>query len=291
MENTTLAGDLVNGYHRRQGPKRITIKVDIAKAFDTISWDFLFNCLQGLQLPPLLLGWLKACVCSTNFTIGYNGMVHGYFKGNRGLRQGDPLSPYLFVIAMNVLSIMLNRAAAEMKIKYHHKCSSSRLTHLCFADDLLIFIDGSIDSVQNVLQVLKEFELRSGLAVSVQKSSFFSSGLTQQEVDTIKASTGMPNGILRPVRYLGVPLCTKKLTIANCEVLIQQVKAKFNSWTVKTLSFAGRLLLIKTVIAGITNFWCSNFLLPKACIARINSLCGMFLWKGSIEGHHSAKVS
>ena len=218
-------------------------------------------------------------------------MVHGYFKGNRGLRQGDPLSPYLFVIAMNVLSIMLNRAAAEMKIKYHHKCSSSRLTHLCFADDLLIFIDGSIDSVQNVLQVLKEFELRSGLAVSVQKSSFFSSGLTQQEVDTIKASTGMPNGILRPVRYLGVPLCTKKLTIANCEVLIQQVKAKFNSWTVKTLSFAGRLLLIKTVIAGITNFWCSNFLLPKACIARINSLCGMFLWKGSIEGHHSAKVS
>jgi len=290
VENTTLAGELVNGYHRRQGPKRITIKVDIAKAFDTISWEFLFNCLHGLHLPPLLIDWLKACVCSTNFTVGYNGMVHGYFKGSRGLRQGDPLSPYLFVIAMNVLSVMLNRAASELKVKYHQRCSSSRLTHLCFADDLLIFIDGSIDSVQNVLQVLKEFELRSGLAVSVQKSSFFASGLSQQEMDTIKASTGMPNGIL-PVRYLGVPLCTKKLTLANCEILIQQVKAKFNSWTVKTLSFAGRLLLIKTVIAGITNFWCSNFLLLMACIARINSLCGMFLWKGSIEGHHIAKVS
>ena len=68
---------------------------------------------------------------------------------------------------MNILSIMLNNVADDLRIKYHHKCSSSRLTHLCFADDLLIFIDGSIDSVQNVLQVLKEFELRSGLAVSV----------------------------------------------------------------------------------------------------------------------------
>lgn len=167
VENTTLAAELVNGYHRRLGAKRITIKVDIAKAFDTISWDFLFNCLHGLQLPSHLLGWLRACICSTNFTVGYNGMVHGYFKGNGGLRQGDLLSPYLFVIAMNVLSIMLNKAAAELKIKYHLKCSSSNLTHLCFADDLLIFMDGSLDSVQNVLQVLKEFELQSGLAVSV----------------------------------------------------------------------------------------------------------------------------
>lgn len=271
VENTLLAGELVNGYHRKKGPKRITIKVDIAKAFDTLSWDFLFNCLQGLQLPPVLLSWLRACVCSPNFTIGYNGRVHGYFKGKRGLRQGDPLSPYIFVIAMNMISLMLNQAAADLKIKYHHKCSKSKLTHLCFADDLLIFMEGSLSSVQNVLQVLKEFELRSGLAVSIEKSSFFASGITQQELNEIKFSTEMPNGSL-PVRYLGVPLCTKKLTIANCEVLIQQVKAKFTSWTVKTLSFAGRLLLIKTVIAGITNFWCSTFLLPKACIKRINSL-------------------
>ena len=290
VENTVLAGELVHGYHKKKGPKRITIKVDIAKAFDTLSWEFLLNCLIGLQLPPQLILWLKACICTPNFTVGYNGRVHGYFKGKRGLRQGDPLSPYLFVIAMNILSLMLNKAAADLKIKYHHKCSKSKLTHLCFADDLLIFMDGSIDSVQNVLQVLKEFEFRSGLAVSVQKSSFYASGLSQQEIDAIKASTGMPNGTL-PVRYLGVPLCTKKLTIANCEFLIQQVKAKFSSWSVKTLSFAGRLLLIKTVIAGINNFWCSTFILPKACVKRINSLCGLFLWKGKMDAHHSAKVS
>lgn len=88
--------------------------------------------------------------------VGYNGVVNGYFKGKRGLRQIYPLSNYLFVIAMNCLSMMLNQAAQNEKIKYHNRCDRMKLTHLSFADDLLIFIDGSLSSVQNVLQVLKE---------------------------------------------------------------------------------------------------------------------------------------
>lgn len=185
---------------------------------------------------------------------------------------------------------MLNQAAQEMKFNYHLKCQSSKLTHLCFADDLLIFMDGSLESVHAVLQVLREFELRSGLAVSVQKSSFYASGLTQMETDLIQFTTGMPMGTL-PVRYLGVPLCTKKLSLLNCEVLLQQIKTRLSSWSAKALSFAGRLLLIMTVITGITTFWCSTFILPQACVKRINSLCGVFLWKGDIEQHHSARVS
>ncbi|XP_013617247.1 PREDICTED: uncharacterized protein LOC106323713 [Brassica oleracea var. oleracea] len=132
--------------------------------------------------------------------------------------------------------------------------------------------------------------MRSGLAVSMQKTSLFASGLTDTEVDTVQASTGMALGHL-PFRYLGVPLDSRKITLANCELIIQQVKGRFNNWSVKSLSFAARLLLIKTVISGITNFWCSAFILPKACIVRINSLCSIFLWKGNLEGHNSARVS
>ena len=222
--------------------------------------------------------------------VGYNGSVNGFFKGKRGLRQGDPLSPYLFVMAMNVLSHMLNKAARQNGFKFHSQCKSTKLTHLSFADDLLIFIDGSIGSVQHVLQVLKEFEQRSGLAISMQKTSFFASGMTEPELASIQASTGMTLGSL-PFRYLGVPLNSRKLTLSNCEPLFQQVKSRFSSWSVKTLSFSGRLLLIKTVIAGITTFWCSAFILPKACINRINSLCSMFLWKGHLDGHNTARVS
>lgn len=290
VENTTLAAELVNGYHKNKGAKRITVKVDISKAFDTLSWDFLLSCLRAMGIPEILLNWLRVCICTPSYMVGYNGCVNGFFKGKRGLHQGDPLSPYLFCIAMNCLSLMLNKEASSGSFSYHYQCAKTKLTHLCFADDLLIFLDGSISSLQTVLRILKEFELRSGLAVSMQKSCFFSSGLSTQEIETIQASTGMPSGTL-PIRYLGVPLCTKKLTLQNCEPLIAQVKSRFTSWSLKTLSFAGRLLLIKTVIAGITTFWSSAFILPKACIARINFLCGLFLWKGNLEGHASARVA
>lgn len=140
-----------------------------------------------------------------------------------------------------------------------------KLTHLSFADDILIFIDGSLESVQNVLHILHEFEQRSGLAVSYQKTSFYGSGLSPQEIETIHASTGMSCETLH-VRYLGVPLNSKKLNLANCELLIHQIKSRLFSWSVNSLSFSGRLLLIKTVIAGIITFWCSAFILPKACV-------------------------
>lgn len=271
VENTILASEIIHGYHKDRGPKRITLKVDIEKAFDTVNWDFIFNLLQGLDIPHPYLAWLFPCVTSPSFMIGFNGTVQGYFKSTRGLRQGDPLSPYLFVMVMNCLSMLLDKGAAEGEFGYHHHCRDSKLTHLCFADDLLIFCDGSLQSVKNVLQILRNFTLLSGLSVNISKTSFFTCGLSSQEIAQITAETGLTADSL-PVRYLGIPLCTKKLSMANCEPLIQQVKNRVNSWSAKSLSFAGRLLLINTVIAGISNFWCSTFTIPKQCIKIINSL-------------------
>ena len=249
VENLVLASEIVNGYHKNRGSKKITIKVDIAKAFDTLSWDFLLSALESLDLPDHFIRLLKACICTTSFMVGYNGTVSDFLKGKRGFRQGDPLSLYLFVIAMNYLSLMLDKDARPGNLSYHHQCQKTKLTHLSFA-----------------------------------------SGLTEQEISAIQGSTGMPNRSL-PMRYLGVPLCTKKLYLQNREPLLQQIKQCISSWFAKALSFAGRLLLIKTNIAGVSTFWCSSFILPKSCINKINSLCGIFLWKGSSEGHHSAKVS
>lgn len=162
------------------------LKIDIAKAFDTVRWDFLLACLQSLNLPQDFTQWLAACFTSPSFSVGINGRLHGYFKGTRGLRQGDPMSPYLF--------------------------------GLCFADDILVFTDGSLNSVRMILQVLEESKAFSGLSISIEKSCFFSSGLTEAEVDEITGTCGIPAGSF-PIRYLGLPLNTRKLSIANCEPL------------------------------------------------------------------------
>lgn len=290
MENTQLAAEVVQGYHRKGGEKRISIKVDIAKAFDTVQWEFLFACLRSYHVPELYIRWLEACVCTPSFSIAFNGSTYGYFKGKRGLRQGDPLSPYLFVLVMNCLSIALDKAAVEGKFKYHTRCGRSKLTHLSFADDLLIFSDGSLSSVQAILGVLKDFEERSGLAISVQKSCFFAAGISEVEIEAISHQTGLSIGVF-PIRYLGVPLHTKKISRIQCAPLIQSIKNKLRSWTVRRLSYAGRLLLISSVINGITNFWTSSFIIPKSVIKEIDSLCAKFLWKGDITAQASAKVS
>lgn len=84
LENCLLAFEIVSGYHKQQGEKKLTLKIDIAKAFDTVRWDFLMACLQSLNLPHEYTQWLVSCFTSPSFSVGINGRLHGYFKGTRG---------------------------------------------------------------------------------------------------------------------------------------------------------------------------------------------------------------
>lgn len=168
---------------------------------------------------------------------------------------------------MNVLGHMLNRGAEENQFGYHHRCSRLRLTHLCFADDLLIFAEGSPRSVAGVLSILDQFKQMSGLAINIQKTSLFHScgrswtDWNQNRSQTCKASC--------PV-FGGFPLTSKKLSMSDCQPFIERVRGKQQAWTVKHLSYAGRVQLLKSVIAGLINFRSSVFILPKKCIKMVD---------------------
>ncbi|KAG7567328.1 Reverse transcriptase zinc-binding domain [Arabidopsis thaliana x Arabidopsis arenosa] len=157
-------------------------------------------------------------------------------------------------------------------------------------DDILIFFDGKEESLCGILHILEEFRLSSGLGINKNKTSLFLDGGDFQEIQSLAARLGVSHGAL-PVRYLGVSLSSCKMKKQDFQPLIDRIHARFNGWTVKHLSFAGRLQLIQSVIYSTITFWASIFILPNKCLEEIESMCSAFLWKGTTSSARGAKVS
>src|SRR5436190_1418275 len=111
----------------------------ILEAFDSVHWQFVLNVLHHMSFPTLFINWIKDCISTPVFSLSLNGQLEGFIKGAKGIRQGDPISPYLFILCMEILSKMLDAAAMAKQISYHPRCKKLHLTHLCFADDLVVF--------------------------------------------------------------------------------------------------------------------------------------------------------
>ncbi|XP_039019963.1 uncharacterized protein LOC120151654 [Hibiscus syriacus] len=152
--------------------------------------------------------------------------------------------------------------------------------HLSFADDLLIFCKGSVDSVIRFTTVLDLFYEMSGLSLNASKSDLFSAGIPSTDLEKIKQITGFKLSRL-PVCYLGIPLVTMKISEKDCYSLIDNIKARLKFWSGRTLSYAGILELIRAVLFSIANYWCIQLILHTSVIKKIEQLCSRFFWKGA----------
>lgn len=247
------------------------LKVDIKKAFDTISWDFIIKLLDAQDLPPLFVTWIRECITSPRFSVAINGELAGFFLGMKRPRQGDFISPYLFIMAMEALSKLLDQAVDAGDLRLHPSCQEPRVTHLLFADDLLVFLDGSRHSITSIKKVLTTFKEWTGLDMNVAKSEIFFGGFSEIEASVIADISRFRIGSF-PTRYLGLSLNPSRISYATLQPFLERI----NCWTVKTLSFAGKVTLVASVIHGMVNFWSSVFALPKRFYEKIDSLCSPF---------------
>lgn len=164
-----------------------------------------------------------------------------------------------------------------------------KINHLIFVDDVLFFARATRASVEHILDSISTFSNWSGLTPSIIKSTTFLCNC-DRDFSLWFDSLGIPRGRL-PAKILGVPLISFQLSVNDCMPLIDKITSRLCSWATLLLSFAGRALLIKSVIHAIESFWSNHFLLPSGVHATIQSLLTRFLWKGNINHKSGAKMS
>ena len=176
----------------------------------------------------------------SDFLVMVNGVTYGFFKSRMGLRQGDLLSPALFVIGAEVLSRGLNNLAAQTSFQgFRVPQGCPGVTHLAFADDVLILANGSIAALRRVMSVLDMYQRSSGQMVNTQKSGYLvHSSLSIARCRVIERITGFSWQVF-PTRYLGFPLYIDKCKTAYFAEVCQNVLGKILSWKSKFLSSGG----------------------------------------------------
>ena len=289
-ENVLLATELVKDFYDQGPTTRGCLKIDISKAYDNPNWDFLMKVLQAIEMPDRLLDWIKECVTTPSYSIALNGELQDFFSGKKRVKQGDPISSLLFVIAMDVLSKMLDKGALDGRFDIHPECQAPLITYLSFADDVLIFFDGTADSLKGILDILEDFRQISGLKINWQKSELFLDGGSSSHCRDLANEMGIAQGAL-PLRYLGIPLAPKKMTRTDFQPLLVKIAARFSSWTVKHLSFVGRFQLIQAVIYSTISFWASIFIIPSECIGILKRMCNAFLRNVAPNSARGAKIA
>ncbi|XP_071688225.1 uncharacterized protein [Rutidosis leptorrhynchoides] len=233
QDNILVTRELLKGYNRLNGPKRCALKIDLQKTYDTVSWSFLKSILAKFGFHDKMVGWIMNCVSTTKFSVCINNEIKGYFHGGRGLRQGDPISPYLFTLVMEVLNLILaNSIKVNPLFKFHVGCKKMKLTHVCFADDLLVFCHGDVNSIKVIKQALEEFSQVSGLLPDMHKSTVFFGSVNMGLQNEITQLLPFKVGKL-PVKYLGVPLLDKRLGVADCREIIDKIKCELSKGKAK----------------------------------------------------------
>ncbi|GAB2291668.1 hypothetical protein Dimus_038167 [Dionaea muscipula] len=178
VDNVLLCQELMRGYDQKHVTPRCLIKIDLRKAYDSVRWGFIEVLLQKFGFPQRFSDWVMTCITSTTFTFSINGELSGFLVGQRGLRQGDPLSPYVFVLVMEYFTRCLKGLGRVADFRYHPKCKKLGIVSLSFADDLMIFARADTNSLLQIKSRLLHFGVLSGLEANSGKSAvYFGVGL------------------------------------------------------------------------------------------------------------------
>ncbi|XP_055824484.1 uncharacterized protein LOC129893019 [Solanum dulcamara] len=251
-ENIMLAQEIIHQIKKPNVGGNVVIKLDMAKAYDRVSWSYICLILRRMGFGERFIDMVWRIMSHNWYSIIINGSRHGFFHSTRGLKQGDPLSPSLFILGAEVLSRLLNNL--HQHPHYHGFFMAKRgpqINHLSFADDIIIFSSGRSQTLQLIMDTLHTYESTSGQLINRDKSHFMiPSNAFNSTVRRIKQVTGFRQKN-SPITYLGCPLYIGRQKLIYYSDLIAKVVARITGWQAKILNYGGRATLVKHVIQAL----------------------------------------
>ncbi|GKV09758.1 hypothetical protein SLEP1_g21207 [Rubroshorea leprosula] len=257
-----IANELIHDAKRRKRPALI-FKADFEKVYDNVNWSFLDCMLQKLGFCEKWRLWIQECLASATTSVLVNGSPTAEFKMSKGLQQGDPLAPFLFLVVVEAFNGLITKAVEERLLTRVSVGSGDlAITHLQFADDTIIFSEASPQNVWAIKGIFRSFELIFGLKVNFFKSSL--SGINV-EGDKLFDMADLINCVVGDIlfKYLGVPVGATSKKISTWALVIECLRRKLSSWRCDSLSFGGRIILLIAVLSSIPVYYFSTLKAPK----------------------------
>jgi hypothetical protein len=264
------------------------LKLDMQKAYDRLEWNFLEAIMKKLGFSHKFVETVMKGVGSVSFSVLFNGAKTESFRPSRGIRQGDPISPYLFLLAAEGLSCLLRDAMRSGEMSGVQVAPSApRVNHLLFADDCILFGKAAVLDVTKMKEVLEKYCNASGQRINKDKSSsFFGKGCPQLLRNNIKAVMDVQNDTLND-KYLGLPSDVGRSKNGAFSYLKDRIWKRLQGWMERLLSGGGKEILIKSVVQAIPTYSMALFKLPRGLCEHITSMVRKFWW-GSKKGERKA---
>ncbi|XP_030479177.1 uncharacterized protein LOC115696415 [Cannabis sativa] len=286
FDNILIAQEIVHTINNRKNGKRgwAALKLDMAKAFDRVEWPFLESLMFHFNFPPSFVSLIMKCISTTNLSFILNGAVYGSLKPSRGLRQGDPLSPYLFILcAEGLSSLFRNRQEAHILNGIAISRHAPAISHLFFADDSLLFCTADRNSCLALQDVFNIYSKASGKAINFSKSSILFSPNTDPNIRALFFQTFNLEDRPFGCKYLGLPQCLSRSKYHSFTFLSDKVASVLRSWSSKCFSRAGKEVLLRAVIQAFPAYAMACFRIPVKICKGIEAAMARFWWGSSGE--------